>query len=68
MYSPKISEDLIPELYIFSKQANKPMTRFVDDILRNYLSIYKKYDAISPTGIKNILEIVMEERIDSDVG
>jgi len=38
MYSPKISEDLIPKVYRLAKAENKPMTRVVDEILRNYLN------------------------------
>ena len=35
MYSPKISEDLIPMLFqIKQVQGNKPMTKIVDEILR----------------------------------
>jgi hypothetical protein len=37
MYSPKISEDLIPLLFRLAKREAKPMTRLVDDILRKYL-------------------------------
>ena len=38
MYSPKIAEDLIPALYRISKQKRKPMTRVVDEILREKLA------------------------------
>ena len=38
MYSPKISEELIPKLYRLSKAYKKPMTKVVDDIVRDYLS------------------------------
>lgn len=34
MYSPKIAEDLIPELYKISKAEGKPMTKIVDEIMR----------------------------------
>ena len=34
MYTPKISEDLIPHLYRIAKETKSPMTRIVDDILR----------------------------------
>ena len=59
MYSPKISKDLIPELYKISKEIEKPMTKVVDDILRNYILIHEKYNSISPTTLKNILEMVL---------
>jgi hypothetical protein len=38
MYSPKIQEDLIPTLYKLGKALGKPMTRIVDEILRDYLN------------------------------
>jgi len=34
MYSPKISEDLIPVLYREAKQQGVPMTKLVDVIIR----------------------------------
>ncbi len=34
MYSPKISEDLIPMLYRLARRVGKPMTKLVDDLLR----------------------------------
>ena len=34
MYSPKISEDLIPQLYQLARRARRPMTKLVDDFLR----------------------------------
>ncbi len=38
-YSPKIREDLIPVLYWLGKQIRKPMTKVVDQILRDDLHI-----------------------------
>jgi len=38
MYSPKIKEDLIPHIYRLGKAYKKPMTKVVDEILRDYLS------------------------------
>ena len=38
MYSPKISEDLIPLLFKLAKQEGKPMTKLVDEILRKSLT------------------------------
>jgi predicted choloylglycine hydrolase len=61
MYSPKISNDLIPELYKLSKHFNKPMTQVVDDILRNYILIYENYNSISPATLKNLLEMVLKK-------
>jgi len=37
MYSPKISEDLIPVLYRIGKAEGKPMTHIVDSLLRETL-------------------------------
>lgn len=34
MYSPKINEGLIPELYRISKSKGKPMTKIVNEIIR----------------------------------
>lgn len=38
MYSPKIHEDLIPDIYKLSKATQKPMTKVVDEIIGDYLS------------------------------
>ena len=35
MYSPRISEDLIPLIYRRAKANKKPMTKVVDKILRD---------------------------------
>lgn len=37
MYSPKISEELIPDLYRLGKAKKKPMTKVVNEIIRDYL-------------------------------
>jgi hypothetical protein len=37
MYSPKIDEGLIPTLYRLAKEKKVPMTRLVNEILRNAL-------------------------------
>lgn len=37
MYSPKIAEELIPELYRVSKARGKPMTQVVSEFIRNGL-------------------------------
>lgn len=42
MYSPKISPDLIPILYVTAKSNKKPMTKIVDSILREYLFLKSK--------------------------
>jgi len=42
MYSPKIREDLIPELYKLSRSRKITMTKLVNGIIENYL---KKHSA-----------------------
>jgi len=37
MYSPKISEELIPIIYTKAKETKKPMTKYVNEILRSHL-------------------------------
>ena len=37
MYSPKISEQLIPIIYKKAKEEKKPMTKVVNDIIREKL-------------------------------
>jgi hypothetical protein len=38
MYSPKVSEELVPVLYRLAKDRRMPMTRFVDGIIRQALA------------------------------
>ena len=38
MYSPKISEKLIPILYRIAKKKRVPMTTLVDSIIQAYLN------------------------------
>ena len=38
MYSPKISEELIPIIYRKAKQQKRPMTKVVNDLLREKLT------------------------------
>lgn len=37
MYSPKIKEKLIPQLYIIARELRLPMTRLVNGIIEEYL-------------------------------
>jgi len=37
MYSPKISPELIPELYKLARARKIPMTKLVDRIIKEYL-------------------------------
>lgn len=50
MYSPKISEDLIPIIYKTAQTKKQPMTKVVDNILREYLNS-------NPTANKSISKI-----------
>ena len=45
MYSPKISEKLIPILYRIAKEKRVPMTTLVDSIIDSYLD-KAEYDVI----------------------
>ena len=38
MYSPKISEDLIPVLYLLAVSKKQPMTKLVNSIVREHLT------------------------------
>jgi len=38
MYSPKVTEELIPILYRLAKDRKMPMTRLVDGIIRQALA------------------------------
>lgn len=51
MYSPKISEDLVPVLYRMRKEQKMPMTRLVDKIIRSALAsnIMPKANAEAPS-------------------
>lgn len=42
MYSPRISEDLIPKLYQKAKAKNLPMTKLVNQIISKSLNKEKK--------------------------
>lgn len=51
MYSPKISEELVPFLYRLAKTRRMPMTRLVDAIIRQALASHtltQGYPTISP--------------------
>ena len=38
MYSPKIREDLIPDIYRLAKKQGRPMTKVVNEVLKNHIS------------------------------
>jgi len=46
VYSPKISEDLIPMLYRLARAVRRPMTKVVDDFLRP--NVLQSYSLITP--------------------
>jgi len=50
MYSPKISEKLIPELYKLSRSRKITMTKLVNGIIEGYL---KKHSAKNQNNNKN---------------
>ena len=44
MYTPKISEKFIPVLYRIAKEEKKPMTRLVNEIIRQELERRSPYE------------------------
>lgn len=58
MYSPKISEDLIPDLYKLSKALGKPMTALVNDLILERL---QKTEIVETQG--EIPRVTTETRI-----
>jgi len=42
MYSPKVDERLIPELYRLKQTTKKPMTHLVNEAIREYLNKRKE--------------------------
>jgi hypothetical protein len=46
VYSPKISEELIPVLYKIAQSEQKPMTSLVNELIREELERIKKYEWI----------------------
>lgn len=45
MYSPKISEELVPVLYRIAKSEKKPMTQLVNKILKDELQRRNSHDS-----------------------
>ena len=41
MYSPKIEEELIPQLYKMAKAEKMPMTKIVNRLVREKITEYK---------------------------
>ncbi|MFC1564088.1 hypothetical protein ACFL6G_04085 [candidate division KSB1 bacterium] len=40
------------------------MTTTVNELVGNYIHLYKKYEKISPTAMKSILELLLESNGD----
>jgi hypothetical protein len=51
MYSPKIDERLIPELYRLKQTTKKPMTKMVNEAVVEYLQKCKEKNLIQPLQI-----------------
>ncbi|HEX3036003.1 MAG TPA: hypothetical protein VHT73_12920 [Thermodesulfobacteriota bacterium] len=56
MYSPKISEDLIPRLYKVAKARGVPMTKLINRILKRSLIYMERKEMM-----KNQLDLPLEE-------
>ena len=52
LYSPKIKEDLIPVLYQLARKEKQPMTKVVDQIIRDDLHIRGLIDSSQATSKK----------------
>jgi len=48
MYSPKINEKLIPQLYNLKQQTKKPMTHLVNEAVIDYLQKCKEQPKTPP--------------------
>jgi hypothetical protein len=48
MYSPKVSEDLVPQLYKLAKEQKRPMTKVLDGIIRDKLVEKNKTEPTLP--------------------
>lgn len=64
MYSPKISEELIPDIYHLAKKQGIPMTRVVNEVLKNHIPNGKRR-IISG---KEVFEFLKDKRIRLDCG
>jgi len=56
MYSPKIDEKLIPELYRLKQRENKPMTYLVNEAVKEYLKKRKEVEDAGSNCNKGIQE------------
>ncbi len=56
MYSPKISEELVPALYWIAKEEKRPMTRLVNDIIKRAIERRHQHERQGNTelGIKEV--------------
>jgi hypothetical protein len=48
MYSPKVSEELIPQLYKLAKEQGRPMTKVLDELIRDKLIEKNKTESTLP--------------------
>ena len=64
MYSPKISETLIPDIYRLAQKQGKPMTKVVNEVLKNHIPNGERK---SISGAK-VFEFLREKRIQLDCG
>ena len=60
MESPKLPDDLIEELYSMSKNLKQDMPKTLDDIVRTYVYLHKKYRGMSPYFVKSTLDMMLE--------
>ena len=56
MYSPKVSEDLVPQLYKLAKEQKRPMTKVLDELIRDKL-VEKVSDKTESTNPKIKIKI-----------
>ncbi len=64
MYSPKISEDLIPDIYRLAKKQGRPMTKLINEVLKNHIPNGERRVI---TG-KEVFEFLKDKRITLDCG
>ena len=71
MYSPKIKEDLIPALFWLSKEKQIPMTRLVDQFIRDGLRnerVKEKQKYQSTEELRKILSRLKGQKFKLDCG
>ncbi len=53
MYSPKIKDELVKNLYQLKMKTNTPMTKLVNEAVIEYLERRSKKDGLHKDGSKN---------------